>query len=62
MEAVLGYGAVASFLAVAAVVASRLGTAFALVTLAVCGLLLLVLGFELGFMSPEYREGDNRQG
>jgi UDP-GlcNAc:undecaprenyl-phosphate GlcNAc-1-phosphate transferase len=59
---VMGYGAVASLLAVAAVVASRVGTAFALVTLAICGTLLIVLGFELGFMSPEYRQGDNRQG
>jgi UDP-GlcNAc:undecaprenyl-phosphate/decaprenyl-phosphate GlcNAc-1-phosphate transferase len=53
---VLGYGAVASLLAVAAVVASHLGTVLAVTVLAVCGLLLIVLGFELGFLSPGYRE------
>jgi UDP-GlcNAc:undecaprenyl-phosphate GlcNAc-1-phosphate transferase len=59
---VLGYAAVACLLAIAAVVVSRVGTAFSLVTLGICGLLLIVLGFELGFMSPGYSQEDDRQG
>ena len=53
---VLAYGAVACLLTVVGVIASRVGTAIALTMLAASALLLIVLGFELGFMSPGYRE------
>jgi UDP-GlcNAc:undecaprenyl-phosphate GlcNAc-1-phosphate transferase len=53
---VLAYVAIATLLAVAAVVASRTRTAIALALMAGCACLIIVLGFELGFLSPEYRE------
>ena len=48
--------AVATLLAVAAVVASRTRTAISLALMAGFAFLIIVLGFELGFLSPEYRE------
>jgi UDP-GlcNAc:undecaprenyl-phosphate/decaprenyl-phosphate GlcNAc-1-phosphate transferase len=59
---VLSYGSTALVLAAAAVIASRRGTSFALVVVAVCGFLLLVVGIQQGFMSPGYQQRDERQG
>ena len=60
--AVLSYGAAALVLAAGAVIASRRGTSFALVVLAVCGFLLVVVGVQQGFMSPGLQQRDERQG
>lgn len=59
---VLSYGAAALVLAAGAVIASRRGTSFALVVLAVCAFLLVMVGVQQGFMSPGYQQRDERQG
>jgi UDP-GlcNAc:undecaprenyl-phosphate GlcNAc-1-phosphate transferase len=59
---VLSYGAAALVLATAAVLASRRGTSFALLVVAVCGILLVAVGVQQGFMSPGFQQRDERQG
>jgi UDP-GlcNAc:undecaprenyl-phosphate/decaprenyl-phosphate GlcNAc-1-phosphate transferase len=61
-RAVALYAAVAVALSLAAVVASRSSTSIAIVIVGASALILMVLGFQAGFMATDHRHTDNGQG